>query len=451
MEALRSSLESRDPTLVEELRNEANSCEIVQPNVADRLREMSNALQRTHELVNRFVEVGDMGALLKWYQLSPTCFSPAFFPVVECFLNDAISANDAPRVVAFRHALELRAKLVRMVEALPKTELSEQIGQEPLLTDPAFHDFLETISRLLVGTNDDAAKGTRRIAEHLRYVTRLHSAYKHIKTQEPHNGRVRVRLPSRPEMAELWFLVDPEIADRLRTLAERVVSGQATIQESLKNATEFFSPVLIDESAAMVTVYSSAAFCEHLLCTERGEIVAQAIDLYKTIVDGKAAAEIEIESRATFVLRYANAIVRSWRQLPESEAVLSDTVSRITQALSNVTETQSPRLVRDLYFARARLLENLAVRDRDQYIAAERDYRAGLAVSAVAYESEARGRALGDLANTLTRAHNAHRAEYDGQVIELFEEALRLLPADERPVSRGVVQLYRLSFGSTGR
>jgi hypothetical protein len=44
MERLRSSPVARDPTLIEELRNEASGCEVVQPSAADRLREMSNAL-----------------------------------------------------------------------------------------------------------------------------------------------------------------------------------------------------------------------------------------------------------------------------------------------------------------------------------------------------------------------------------------------------------------------
>jgi CHAT domain len=104
-----------------------------------------------------------------------------------------------------------------------------------------------------------------------------------------------------------------------------------------------------------------------------------------------------------------------------------------------VTEAKSPRLVRDLYFTRARLLENLAMRDHDLYIAAENDYQAGLAVKAVAYEGEARGRALGDLANTTLRAHSRDLAKHDARIVGLFEEALRYLPSDESAVSRATV------------
>jgi hypothetical protein len=430
---------ARDPGLVKELENEAGACEVVQPKVADRLREMADAMRSIHGLLRKFAEVKDMSTLLKWYQLSPVCFSSEFFPLVDSFLSDAETVNDTVRVNSIRHALEIRTRLVSVVKALPTMKIAEEIEREPLLIDPAFHDFLETLSRALAGSDDNGADGARHAAEGLRYATRLHIAGKKLEGLEPHEGMVRVRLPSSPVAAELWFLIDRDTADRLKMLADGVASKRIPLDEGLKSANTIVGSALAPESSAMVTVYSTAAFCEHLLWTGRTEVVPQTIDLYRGLLDGEAAAEIEIESRATFVLRYAGAVVRSWRQLPDSDAVLSDAVSKITRALSTVSEAVSPRLVRDLHFARARLLENLAIRNRDLYVAAEKDYRAGLAVKAVAHESEARGRALGDLANTIARAHSGDSGEYNDQITELSDEALRLLSAEDSTLSRATV------------
>ena len=90
---MRASAGARDLGLVKELENEASACEVVQPKVAHRLREMADAIRTIHDLLGEFAEIKDMAALLKWYQLSPVCFSSEFFPLVDSFLSDAEAAN----------------------------------------------------------------------------------------------------------------------------------------------------------------------------------------------------------------------------------------------------------------------------------------------------------------------------------------------------------------------
>ena len=108
MAIMRSSPEARDANLIEELNNEVNACEVVQPNVVDRLRKMSEAIRSIHDLVREFAQVKDMTSLLSWYRLSELSIFSDFFALAESFLNDAIALNDAPGVNRFRRALDTR-------------------------------------------------------------------------------------------------------------------------------------------------------------------------------------------------------------------------------------------------------------------------------------------------------------------------------------------------------
>jgi hypothetical protein len=302
MTIMKSSPAARDLSLVEELKNQASACEFVQPQAAEHLGEISEALQRIHDWVREFANVKDTVSLVRWYRLSPLCFSSEFFPLVDEFLKDGIP--DAAHADALKHALAVRTKILNVVSTLPTIKIADEIEHEPLLTDPAFHDLLETFSRYLVGADKPAADGTRRIAAHLRYVTRLNAAFKRIKEEPTDSGRVR--LPSDPVAAELWFFVDKDTAVALAGLAQQVASNQIVVEEAVKKALVLVGEALA-EPGPLVTVYGTAALCEHLLRTGSDELVASTIDLYKTVIDGKAAEEIEVESRATFVLRYTGA------------------------------------------------------------------------------------------------------------------------------------------------
>jgi hypothetical protein len=104
---------------------------------------------------------------------------------------------------------------------------------------------------------------------------------------------------------------------------------------------------------------------------------------------------------------------KRWRYLADPLTRVKDAVDLIADALLSVDISESPRLTCDLLFVRARLLENVGIWQPSAYESAAEDYASGLAVPNVKHELEARGMALTDYANTLSRLPKADEEEND--------------------------------------
>ena len=73
---------ARDPSLVQELVDEASRCEMVNPVLANRLRQISKGLEHIHKLVDVFALVKDMKGFVACHHQSDLCWAPEFPRVI---------------------------------------------------------------------------------------------------------------------------------------------------------------------------------------------------------------------------------------------------------------------------------------------------------------------------------------------------------------------------------
>lgn len=281
-----------------------------------------------------------MQFLAEWCQRSTLCFSSSWRRLIGGSFRDAVEAGDSVSQEALRRALRFRARVAGVVVALPHTDLEKQIEHETLLSDPTFHDFLDTLSRTLAKAGHGAAEPTRRIAAYLRDVKRLNAAMEAIKRTTSHGNQTR--LPINATLAELWFIGNKEQFDTLEGIADSVASGALSISEGRDRAQEFLAQESPKVSPVDIAIYATAAYCEYLFRCERPELVDETIALYRTTVGSIEWSALGEESRATYVLRYGMAVVHRWRQVHEPIPVVDDAVSRLTWALSVAHEDRSP-------------------------------------------------------------------------------------------------------------
>ncbi len=161
---------------------------------------------------------------------------------------------------------------------------------------------------------------------------------------------------------------------------------------------------------------------EHLFRLSGPDVIRQALDSYRNLLNTKHWDRDE--KRGTFALRYAKAVLSYWRYLTDPLPRLIETADVIEGALPSIDAELSPRLTRDLWFARARLLENVGIWKPGVYHAAAEAYQRGLSVPKIKHELEARGRALTDYANTLSRIKTTDEGSDDRKIIVIYEEAL---------------------------
>ena len=108
------------------------------------------------------------------------------------------------------------------------------------------------------------------------------------------------------------------------------------------------------------------------------------------------------EKRGIFVLHYTKAVLNYWRYVQTPLGLLKKCAELIQETLGTVDE-RTPRLLRDLWVTRARLLENVGFWEPEAYVESIAAYERALSVEKVKHEAEARGRALTDYANTMSR------------------------------------------------
>ncbi|HLV89421.1 MAG TPA: CHAT domain-containing protein [Candidatus Sulfotelmatobacter sp.] len=431
---------ARNIDLIAELQKEATACAPLNPELASRLTQIANTVQQVHTSINRFAGISGINDLLSIHSDFPFCWTARFNRLLGAFWSDALRGSDNKRKEALRRALRFLRDLYVTVHSIKELSRGDaeswttQIEHNPLLCEEGFHKFLDQRGHFAASIGDRSAELFSEIASYMRMCCKTVSAIKRLQERTSTDEDVLLRLPLSPDRAELWFIVTVEFSKEMVKIAEEVNRGTQTLEAALEAAVRA-GPKDEGDSDWTDTFYA-AAFLEHLLRVASPEIAARAIVRYRKLMDtGHWNSQ---ESRATFVLRYSKALLEHWRVLEEPLWHLEDATDLIGNALTVIKEEVSPRLMRDLLFARARHLENIGNWQPSAYELAVEDYSRGLAVSKVAHELEARGAALTDYANTLTKIPQPDAEENDRKIIATYEEALITLSSPERTVSRSL-------------
>jgi len=432
--------DARSADLALELRNESAACALLNPELASRLTQMANLVQQVHTSINRFAAINGIGDLLALHKDFPFCWSARFNRLLGAFWGDALRGADTERKNALRRALRFLRDVYVTVHSIRELSSGDieswtmRVNANPLLCDGNFHKFLDERAHFAASIGDISAEPFAQIASYMRMWCKTVSAITKLERISPTEEEVPLRLPLPPDRAELWFIVTVEFSKEMLNIAEEVNRGTQTLEAAIETAVRV-GPKEEADSDWTDTFYT-AAFLEHLLRVASHDTAGRAIIRYRSLVNtGRWHSQ---ESRATFVLRYSKALLEHWRVLEDPLSRLEDATGLIGNAITLIDVSVSPRLMRDLFFARARLFENIGIWQPSAYELAAEDYSRGLGVSNVAHELEARGLALTDYANTLTRIPDADIEQNDRKLIATYEEALVTLSSPERTVSRSL-------------
>jgi tetratricopeptide (TPR) repeat protein len=421
-----------------ELRLEAEALAAVNPEPAKRLRQIADEIDRVHDSIERFASVKSLAELVAVYRKYPICHHAVFNRLLGAFWLDAIRDGKTEVLGNLRRAMKLLSNVYvavfliqRSTQMGPKV-WAETIEHSDILRDPNFHEFLDERARFAAAQRHESAEAFAQMASAIRYCCRVAAAMTHLRQRATDHAdgeaTVSFSIPVSPDQAEMWFLVSEQFATLSVTLAEKVNSSALSLADAIEQASTFRLPDHVleisdksDDEAAR-KVFFSSAFLEHLLRLSGPIVVCQALDAYRSLL--RTATWNRDDKRGTFVLRCVKAFLSNWRYIPDPVSCLQGLTNEIETVLPLINEDTSPRLKRDLWFARARLLENVGIWQPEAYQIAAQAYERGLAVSRVKHELEARGMALTDYANTLSRIKTAAGAN-DQTIIGLYEEALK--------------------------
>ncbi len=424
-----------------ELQKQSESCASFNQDLAERLAEMAGAVRRIHESIDRFAGIEGMADLLAFRKEFQLSWSGKFNRLLGAFWTDALRANDAARQVALRRAfivlrdVYVAVYLIRTGVSQDLEQWNTQIEEHPLLCDPKFHDFLDERFQFGARNGDASAETFAQMSGYIRQICKAVGVISRLREALPSEETIPVRMPLSPEMAELWFLVSKKFSMTAAEIAQEIGNGDRTLEAGIESALRA-APDFENVSKEASDTFYTSAFLEHLLRVANGDFARQAIGYYRKLAD--EGNWDTAEERATYVLHYAKALLNHWRDLADPLGGLEDGTSLITNALPLLDPNVSPRLMRDLFFSRARLLENVGIWQPPAYESAAEDYARGLAVPRVRHELEARGAALTDYANTLTKIPNSETEENDRKIVDTYEEALANLSSKERTLSRGL-------------
>lgn len=257
---------ARSPEIATELRKQSEACALVNPQLSDRLTEMAGAVERIHECVNRFSAIEGMADLLALHKKFPFCWMAKFNRLLGAFWMDALRENDSTRRNSLRHALRFLRDVCVSVYLMQKGMSGDfeqwitRIEENPLLCDNNFHEFLDERAHFAALNGDPSAEAVAQTATYIRYICKLVSATKHLRQSSLSEEHVSFRLPSLPDQAELWFIVDEAMLD----IAEQVSNGSQTLEAGIHNALRT-APSAQNESQEAADTFYTAAFLEHLL------------------------------------------------------------------------------------------------------------------------------------------------------------------------------------------
>ena len=427
-----------------ELLREADDCRQVNPNLAERLEAIGEEVARVNTSVDRFAAITGMADLLELNKSYEFSWLGKFNRILGGYWADALRSGDQQRIQGLRNGMKVLQSVYIAIHEAQKPEgkgretWTRTLQSNPLLCDPHLHEFLDRRAHFAAKHNHPSAEGFAQLADYLRLCCKTVQAItkleEHRAGTDGGDGFVEFRLPLKPEQAELWFAISKNFIATASDLAKKVNEGTVPIQNAITTIIQFpegkkFARQDKEDKKSRATFFSSA-FLEHLLLVASPGTRLDALNLYRDLVaTGHWSSQ---ESRATFVLRYAKAVLVHWRYFPDPSIRLHEAIDLIDETLPFVDVTKSPRLTRDLWFVHARILENIGIWEPEVYEAAAVSYQRGLDVPNIAFELEARGMALTDYANTLSRLHPADEEAHDKKITATFREALTILKTEKR-------------------
>jgi tetratricopeptide (TPR) repeat protein len=441
---------ARADDIAAELRHEADAVAIVNPGPSKLLGQIAAEVDKVHDSVDRFAAIQNLADLVALYRKYPICHSTNFNRLLGAFWLDAMHDGKAARVGNLRQAMKLLSKIyvaVSLIQGANQMEpgvWAETIQNSEILRDPSFHQFLDQRARSAADQKHASAEGFAMMASYIRLCCKLGPILTHFKRKQSSetegDAEVVLRIPVSPDQAELWFLVSKQFVALAFDLAEKVNSGALTLEGAIQQTSNFRPtddvPEIWDNNDDEETkrAFYSSAFLEHLLRHSGPDVIRQALDSYRGLLN--TAQWDRDDKRGTFVLRCAKALLNYWRYLSNPLPGLTEMADEIEDVLPLIDPERSPRLTRDLWMALARLLENVGIWQPEAYHLAGRAYERGLSVSTMKHELEARGMALTDYANTLSRIKSTDDESHDKKIIGLYEEALTTFEMAPRILGR---------------
>ena len=439
---------ARENGIAEELRREAAELAFYQSSSVERLIEMAEAIEGWHEDVERFARVGSVGDLLEAYRTRPLCHGSNFNRLVGAFWLDALRNGEAARLVGLRRAAKVLSKVYTAIQEIAKSgrlskeEWARTIVASDILGDPKFHEFLDSRAHFLAKQKNSNAETFAKLAAYIRTCSRVAPSIVKIKDRDngvPIEGPIKVHIPVSPDQAELWFLVSREFGRLAETLSNEVASGAHSIQSSMDEAAQYMarnpSPRQLDagDNEETIEIFLASAFLEHLLRLSTPPVIVGALESYARL--SESVHWPTAEKRAIFVLHYTKAVLNYWRYVKTPLAILKDSAELLRETLGTVDES-TPRLLRDLWATRARLLENVGFWEPEAYSDSLESYEQALEVAKVRHEAESRGLILTDYANTMSRLRSVSDEDYDKKIMATYQEALTTFEMEKSVIGR---------------
>ena len=439
---------ARESGIAEELRREAEEISPYNASAAEHLVLIAEEIEGIRKDIGRVALVETVGDLLEVYKSRPFCHSSNFNRLLGVFWLDARRNGDAVMVANLRRAMKVLSDIyvaVHQIQAstdLDRKVWARQIVASKILSDPNFHRFLDARAHFLAEQKNPHAEDFAKVAVYIRTCSRVAPSIVQLEDREmglKMDGPIKVRIPVSADQAELWFLISKDFGKLAALLADEVDSGSRTIESCMDEAAQYAarnpSPNQIDggDDEKTIEVLLASAFLEHLLRLSKPAVIVRALEAYSRL--SQTGHWNTAEKRAIFVLHYAKAVLNYWRYLDPPLPRLRECADLIQETLRTVDET-TPRLLRDLWLTRARILENIGFWEPDAYTEAIAAYEQGLSVAKVKHEAEARGRALTDYANTMSRLRSVSEEDHDKKIMDTYQEALTTFAMEKSTIGK---------------
>lgn len=436
---------ARATDIAPELLREAEACRDVNIDLADKLETIAQEVSRIHTCVRKVATAKTIADLLGAYRTYDFAYSDKFHLILGGFWSDALRSGDSQAIEGLRQGLKLLRDVNLVLhevtdggeEEEEADTWAERLLRNPLACDPHFHEFLDRKARFAGKRRHTSAEGFAKLAVHLRHFCKTAKAMaKAADAPQSADGYRTITLPSSADQAELWFLFSWPFSERSLELIAKVNDKSLTLQDALAAIVDFGLveagkyPYAGGDNDEITRTFLTSAFLEHLLMAGNAEARIVSVDQYRDLLStGRWSSEA---AQSTFVLRYAKAVLNYWRYVRDQRERLQEAADAIRSTLPSVDIARLPRLTRDLWIVRARLLENVGIWNPEAYEDAADAYHEGLNVANIKFELEARGMALTDYANTLSRLHRDDHVALDREIISTFEEALTVFRTEER-------------------